>query len=149
MDMRESAARTATTAALLSGQVDGLIAAWERTIASAQAGASGPAGGAPSADPAAALAELEHQLGAMDRELAELREQADGEARLAGEWQGRAMIAVRDGRDDMARSAVRRQQEHRDAADALDAEVEATTELADAYRKAITTIRATLQRLQH
>ena len=64
----------------------------------------------------AALAQLERQLAALEREVADLRTQADGELRIAREWEARAMITVRDGRDDLARDAVRRQQEHANAA---------------------------------
>jgi len=41
-----------------------------------------------------------------------LKAQAEEEARLAGEWERRAMLAVREGRDDLAREALLRHQEY-------------------------------------
>jgi len=140
MNSHESAARTVTTATLLTGQLDGLMAAWERTVATAHAGTSV----GPRFEPAAALADLEHELGALERELADLQKQVDAEVRRVAHWEARAMLADREGRDDLVRQAVHRQQEHRDAADAFATEAAATAEVADAYRDAIVAIRAAL-----
>jgi phage shock protein A len=43
-----------------------------------------------------------------------LRDQADGEFRQAEEWERRAMLAVQEGRDDLAKQALVRQSEHLD-----------------------------------
>lgn len=41
-----------------------------------------------------------------------LKKQYDGEARKASEWEKKAMLAVRAGRDDLAKEALSRKQEH-------------------------------------
>src|ERR1700686_4807944 len=41
-----------------------------------------------------------------------LHDQAEGELRQAQDWENRAVLAVREGRDDLARAALTRQQEH-------------------------------------
>jgi len=41
-----------------------------------------------------------------------LRDQADAEFRQADDWEKRAMLAVQEGRDDLAKQALVRQQEH-------------------------------------
>ncbi len=41
-----------------------------------------------------------------------LRDQADGEIRQAEDWERRAMLAVQEGRDDLAKQALLRQGEH-------------------------------------
>src|ERR687890_1397155 len=41
-----------------------------------------------------------------------LRDQADGEFRQAEDWERRAMLAVQEGRDDLAKQALVRQAEH-------------------------------------
>ncbi len=45
-----------------------------------------------------------------------LKSQADDEARQAQDWEKRAMIAVKQNRDDLARQALLRQQEHAERA---------------------------------
>ena len=48
-----------------------------------------------------------------------LKAQAEDEARQAQEWEKRAMLAVREGRDDLARQALQRQQEYAQRAQSL------------------------------
>lgn len=45
-----------------------------------------------------------------------LKAQAEEEQKLAGDWEHRAMLAVREGRDDLAKQALMRQQEHAERA---------------------------------
>jgi phage shock protein A len=48
-----------------------------------------------------------------------LKAQAEEEQKLAADWEHRAMLAVREGRDDLAKQALMRQQEHAERAVAL------------------------------
>ncbi len=48
-----------------------------------------------------------------------LKAQVDEEFRQAGEWERRAMLAVKQGRDDLARQALLRQQEYAERAQSL------------------------------
>src|SRR5918998_1701843 len=48
-----------------------------------------------------------------------LKAQAEDEGRQAQEWEKRAMLAVRESRDDLARQALQRQQEYAERAQSL------------------------------
>ncbi|MBU6365816.1 MAG: PspA/IM30 family protein [Gemmatimonadetes bacterium] len=58
------------------------------------------------------LARAKQQVAAAIADEKRLRDQADGEFRLADDWEKRAMLAVQQGRDDLARQALLRGQEH-------------------------------------
>jgi phage shock protein A len=50
-----------------------------------------------------------------------LKDQVEGEYKLAQEWEQRAMLAVKEGRDDLAKQALMRNNEHQTHAAALEA----------------------------
>lgn len=65
------------------------------------------------------LIDMREQLAKAKQEVAvaiaderKLRAQLDEEQKLAGDWEHRAVLAVREGRDDLAKQALLRQQEH-------------------------------------
>ena len=65
------------------------------------------------------LVDMREQLGKAKQEVAaaiadekRLKDQADGEFKQADDWEKRAMLAVQEGRDDLARQALQRSQEH-------------------------------------
>lgn len=65
------------------------------------------------------ILDMREQLATAKREVAaaiaderKLRKQLDDEAEQTREWEQRAMLAVREGRDDLAKQALMRQQEH-------------------------------------
>ncbi|HSH45567.1 MAG TPA: PspA/IM30 family protein [Longimicrobiales bacterium] len=73
------------------------------------------------------IADMREQLSRAKQEVAvaiadeqKLRSQVEEEARQAADWEKRAMLAVREGRDDLAKQALVRQQEHADRAAALE-----------------------------
>jgi phage shock protein A len=73
------------------------------------------------------LLDMREQLSRAKQEVAiaiaderKLKAQVDEERRLAADWESRAMLAVREGRDDLARQALIRQQEHAERAEALE-----------------------------
>jgi phage shock protein A len=66
------------------------------------------------------LAKAKQQVAAAIADEKRLRDQADTEAKQAGEWEQRAMLAIQQNRDDLARQALIRQSEHAEHAAALE-----------------------------
>jgi phage shock protein A len=73
------------------------------------------------------IIDMREQLSKAKQEVAvaiadeqKLRTQVEEEARQAREWEKRAMLAVKEGRDDLAKQALLRQQEHAERAQSLD-----------------------------
>jgi len=73
------------------------------------------------------LLDMREQLAKAKQEVAvaiaderKLRAQLEEEQKLAGDWEHRAVLAVREGRDDLAKQALMRQQEHAERAGALE-----------------------------
>ena len=73
------------------------------------------------------IADMREQLSKAKQEVAvaiadeqKLRSQVEEEVRQAKEWEKRAMLAVRENRDDLAKQALVRQQEHADRGAALE-----------------------------
>lgn len=69
------------------------------------------------------IEDMRHQLAKARQEVAvaiadaaKLKKQVDDEAKQASDWEQRAMLAVRQGKDDLARQALMRQQEHAERA---------------------------------
>lgn len=73
------------------------------------------------------IADMREQLSKAKQEVAlaiadeqKLRSQVEEEARQAAEWERRAMLAVKENRDDLAKQALLRQQEHGQRAQSLE-----------------------------
>jgi phage shock protein A len=58
------------------------------------------------------LAKAKQQVAASIADEKRLKDQADAEFKLADDWEKRAMLAVQEGRDDLAKQALMRGQEH-------------------------------------
>src|SRR5918912_1965939 len=67
------------------------------------------------------LVKAKQQVAAAIADEKRLRDQADGEFRQAEEWERRAMLAVQEQRDDLAKQALVRQSEHLEHARQLEA----------------------------
>jgi phage shock protein A len=65
------------------------------------------------------LARAKQQVAAAIADEKRLKDQADSEFKLADDWDKRAMLAVQEGRDDLAKQALMRGQEHLDHAQQL------------------------------
>jgi phage shock protein A len=65
------------------------------------------------------LAKAKQQVAAAIADEKRLRDQADNEFKVAEDWEKRAMLAVQQGRDDLATQALLRQQEHMEHAQQL------------------------------
>jgi len=65
------------------------------------------------------LAKAKQQVAAAIADEKRLRDQAEQEAKQSQEWEQRAMLAIQQNRDDLARQALVRQQEHGEHAEAL------------------------------
>lgn len=66
------------------------------------------------------LAKAKREVAAAIADERKLRGQLDEEVKHARDWEHRAMLAVKQGRDDLAKQALVRQQEHAERAAALD-----------------------------
>lgn len=144
--MAKDDSRPFVAAALLSGQLEGLISSWEKTLASKPGSwldtrrraqrDTGPT------DPAAVIAALEAELADLERDAAALRNDAQQYRRVAADWERRAMTALQDYRSDLAKNACARRDELLTEVESLEAEVGAMTEAAEGYRRALATLRA-------
>ena len=85
------------------------------------------------------LAKARQEVAVAIADAAKLKKQADDEQKQASDWEQRAMLAVRQGRDDLARQALIRHQEHAVRAQELFAtwqrHQEDTEKLRDALRQ--------------
>ncbi len=66
------------------------------------------------------LAKAKREVAAAIADERKLRQQLDDESKQAKDWEQRAVLAVREGRDDLAKQALIRQQEHAARAATLD-----------------------------
>jgi phage shock protein A len=67
------------------------------------------------------LAKAKQQVAGAIADEKRLKDQVDGEYKLAVEWEQRAMLAVKEGRDDLAKQALMRNNEHQTHAQTLEA----------------------------
>lgn len=92
------------------------------------------------------LIDMREQLAKAKQEVAvaiaderKLKAQLDDEQKLAADWEHRAVLAVREGRDDLAKQALIRQQEHAERANSIaetwGKQAEETERLKDALRQ--------------
>jgi phage shock protein A len=65
------------------------------------------------------LAKAKREVAAAIADERKLKSQLEGEVKQARDWQHRAMLAVKEGRDDLAKQALLRQQEHTERAQVL------------------------------
>ena len=66
------------------------------------------------------LAKAKREVAAAIADERKLRSSLDSEVKQMRQWEHRAMLAVKEGRDDLAKQALLRQQEHADRAGSLD-----------------------------
>jgi len=71
------------------------------------------------------LAKAKREVAAAIADERKLKSQLDGEVKQARDWQHRAMLAVKEGRDDLAKQALIRQKEHTERAQVLQSTWEA------------------------
>ncbi|MEX0891434.1 MAG: PspA/IM30 family protein [Gemmatimonadota bacterium] len=92
------------------------------------------------------LIDMREQLAKAKQEVAvaiaderKLKAQMEEEQKLAADWEHRAVLAIREGRDDLAKQALIRQQEHAERAvniaDTWNKQAEETERLKDALRQ--------------
>ncbi len=132
------AAKIATAVEQLAAQARVTIADWETrvrvesgspdTIAAAQRRHCHSLG------PMDRLAQLEGELSALRHEADEARRAIAEESRQADVWEARAMLAVEEGRDDLARQALERHQRHCAVIEALHEELRVIDAIIDDYR---------------
>lgn len=65
------------------------------------------------------LVKAKQQVAAAIADEKRLKDQADAEFRLVADWESRAVLAINEGRDDLAKQALLRQSEHQEHAQTL------------------------------
>src|ERR687891_394725 len=66
------------------------------------------------------LVKAKQQVAAAIADEKRLRDQTDAEYKQAQDWEQKAMLAIREGRDDLAKQALVRQNEHETHAQSLE-----------------------------
>jgi len=132
---------TDAVVAALSARLDALLASWQLAI-DAKRNAPVKGDSVPKAPPEV-LAELEQELADLERRCASKRQASEAETEVAGDWERRAMSAVQDNRDDVARDALNQLRNHLDAARELADEASELEVLRDSYRNAVKAVRVT------
>lgn len=128
--------------ATLSARLDALLASWQLAIA-AKRKTPIAATNVPARTASEVLAELERELANLERRCIEERQAADAEARLAADWERRAMEAVRNGADDIAKQALVRLADHTNIAAHIESTATELDAVRDSYRNAVIAVRAT------
>ncbi len=95
-------------------------------------------------NPAAMLPVLEREATELQPHIEELRRTVATERKASEDWERRAMLAVKEGRDDLARQALVRFGQHHQAAEHIEAELGECVALERQYRDAILQVRARL-----
>ena len=129
----ESAGDIAKTAALLSGQLDGLMSAWERSI-SETTPESGMKG-------AINVSELERELTSLEGATAAARTAAEAHSKQADAWDAKARFATHEGRKDLADVAIQRANEHREAGREFRVEADEMDKVGQELRSAVDLVR--------
>ena len=124
----------------LSGQMQTLVSALSASIAEAERPSPQASSTAPQTDQDV-LRDLEAQLATLRRDESSLARSIATECAAAEEWERRAMLAVQEGRDDLAKTALRHQREHATTVETLDAERSVVEEIGDSLDKIVTELR--------
>ena len=83
------------------------------------------------------LIEAKKQVAVAIADEKRLKKQLDNELHMAREWEKKAMMAVRAGRDDLAKEALRRKGEHDQLASEFQGQWEAQKAAADKLRESL------------
>lgn len=94
------------------------------------------------------LARARQEVAVAIADAAKLKKQADDEQKQAQDWEQRAMLAIRQGRDDLARQALIRHQEHAQRAAELFATWQKHQEDTDRLRDALRQLNEKIQEAQ-
>ncbi|HEX6746333.1 MAG TPA: PspA/IM30 family protein [Longimicrobium sp.] len=94
------------------------------------------------------LARARQEVAVAIADAAKLKKQADDEQKQAEDWEQRAMLAIRQGRDDLARQALMRHQEHAQRAHELFATWQRHQEDTDRLRDALRQLNEKIQEAQ-
>lgn len=91
------------------------------------------------------LIEAKKQVAVAIADEKRLKKQLDNELHMAREWEKKAMMAVRAGRDDLAKEALTRKQEHDDLTSEYKAHWEAQKAAADKLRDSLRQLNAKIE----
>jgi phage shock protein A len=144
---RSAVAAEATDAivATLSARLDALLASWQRAV-QAEAKATPKTENVKPRPARDVLTDLQRQINELDLRIDTLRREVDSENQQAENWEQRAMIALRDNREDLAKQALHEQQLHANAAASKESEVIELEAVRGAYQSAVAAVQASLDR---
>ena len=142
---RTGVAAEATDAivATLSARLDALLASWQRAV-QAEAKPTPKTENVKPRPAADVLTDLQREINDLDLRIDTLRGEVDTENQQAENWEQRAMIALRDNREDLAKQALHEQQLHANAAASAESEVIELEAVRGAYQSAVTAVQASL-----
>ena len=131
--------------ATLSARLDALVASWQRAI-QLQGKATTKTDNVKPRSGAEVLTDLQRELNDLDLHIDNLRREVDMENQQARDWEQRAMRALRDNHEDLAKQAMQEHQLHTNAAAAQDSEAMELDAVRAAYRNAVAAVEASLKR---
>ena len=131
--------------ATLSARLDALLASWQRAV-HAEAKATPKTENVKPRPAADVLTDLQRQINDLDLRIDMLRREVETENQQARDWEQRAMIALRDSHEDLAKHALHEQQLHANAAAFQESEVIELEAVRGAYQRAVAAVRASLDR---
>lgn len=129
--------------ATLSARLDALLASWQRAV-QAEAKATPKTENVTPRPAADVLTDLQREINDLDLRIDTLQREADTENQQAQDWEQRAMMALRDDREDLAKQALQQQQVHANAAASQESEVIELEAVRGAYQSAVAAVRASL-----
>jgi len=130
--------------ATLSARLDALLASWQRAV-QAEGKATPKTDNVKPRPPADVLTDLQREINDLDLHIEKLRHEVDTEFQSAREWEQRATMALRDSREDIAKQALQKQQQHANAAASQESEAIELEAVRDAYRNAVAAVQATVR----
>lgn len=129
--------------ATLSARLDALVASWQLAIDAKRKAPIQMSDDVAIRTPSEVLTELERELADLDRRCAEQRQAVDSESSEAEEWERRAMEALRNNREDVARQALVELATHTNTAAQLESTMTELEAVRDSYRNAVAAVKAT------
>jgi primosomal protein N'' len=129
--------------ALHAAQLDASVSSWDAAIQELSSRLARD--GRDECDPAVLLASMEREVAELEPCLVEYRAVERIESAQAIDWERRAMIAVAEGRADLAQQAQTRMRVHLDDAGSAAQEAAALAPIIDACRAAIAALRASIE----
>jgi len=139
-----AAEATDAIVATLSVRLDALLATWQRAI-QLEGNAPAKRDKAKPRPTAEVLSELQGQVNHLDLLIDKLQREVDSEKTLANDWEQRAILCLRDNREDLAKQALIEVASHATTAASQESELMELHGVREAYRNAVAAVEASLE----